>query len=772
MNRFIAALVIALLPALAHSLESFVVKDISVEGVQRISVGTIFNYLPIKVGDTVTEKGAQDAIRALYKTGFFKDARLERRGDVLIVSVIERPSIAGVRITGTHEFSQDDLKKGLKEIGLTEGRIFNRSLLDRVEQEMRTQYFSRGFYAVVIKPTITPLERNRVDIEIAVTEGPPARIREITIVGNQEFRDTELLDLFTLGPASWWAIFSSRDQYSKQKLSGDLERLKNFYQDQGFLEFNVESTQVSITPDKEDIYITVNLIEGKRYAISDVRMTGKFPVPEAELRALISLKAGAVFSRKEVTESTKRISDRLANDGYAFANVNAVPEVNKDARTVSFNFFVDPGRRTYVRRVNFSGNVATHDEVLRRELRQLEGTWYSADKIKRSRERLQRLGFFEDVNVETPAVPGTSDQVDVNITVKERSTGSLMFGIGYSDQGIGINASVTESNLFGTGKELSFRVDNTQATRNFNLRYVNPYYTPEGVSRGFNLFSNSVDTSRLDISAYNTKTVGAGVFWGIPLTEFNRLNLGLDYESIAIETRDTSAQVAKDFVAAEGSPVQSVRLTLGWSSDSLDSLIFPTRGTLQRISGEATVPGSDIEYYKLNYLIGRYWPLTEMTSLRGRVELGYGDSYGNTQTLPFFKNFYAGGSTTVRGYRSSTLGPKDLSITRDANGVVTNTVELPVGGNRRVLGNLEFFFPVPGMALDNKSMRMSVFVDTGQVYGSGQPFDLGELRYSAGLAFNWFSPVGPLAFSYAKPLNDKPGDRTEKLQFTLGVPFR
>jgi outer membrane protein insertion porin family len=772
MNRFIAALIIALSPALVHSLESFVVKDISVEGVQRISAGTIFNYLPIKVGDTVTEKSAQDAIRALYKTGFFKDVRLERRGDVLIVSMIERPSIAGVRITGTHEFSQDDLKKGLKEIGLAEGRIFNRSLLDRVEQEMRTQYFSRGFYAVTIQPTVTPLERNRVDIEVAVTEGPPARIREIVIVGNQEFPDTELLSLFTLGPASWWAVFSSRDQYSKQKLSGDLERLKNFYQDQGFLEFTIESTQVSITPDKEDIYITVNLIEGKRYTVSDVRMTGKFPVPEDELRVLISLKPGAVFSRKEVTESAKRISDRLANDGYAFANVNAVPEVNKDVRTVSFNFFVDPGRRTYVRRVNFAGNVATHDEVLRRELRQLEGTWYSAEQIRRSRERLQRLGFFEDVNVETPAVSGTSDQVDVNITVKERSTGSLMFGVGYSDQGIGINASVTESNLFGTGKELSLRADNTQATRNFNLRYVNPYYTPEGVSRGFSLFSNSVDTSRLDISAYNTKTVGAGVFWGIPLTEYNRLNIGLDYESIGIETRDTSTQAAKDFVAAEGSPVRSVRLTLGWSSDSLDSLIFPTRGTLQRISGEASVPGSDIEYYKLNYLIGRYWPFSEATSFRARAELGYGDSYGDTQSLPFFKNFYAGGSTTVRGYRSSTLGPKDVSITRDVNGNITSSVELPIGGNRRVLGNLEFFFPVPGMARDNKSMRMSVFVDTGQVYGTGQPLDLGELRYSAGLAFNWFSPVGPLAFSYAKPLNDKPGDRLEGLQFTLGVPFR
>lgn len=760
MKRFLAALALALLPALAWALEPFVVKDISVEGLQRIAAGTVFNYLPVKIGDKLTEKGAEEAIRALYKTGFFRDVRLERKGDVLIVSVVERPSIAGIRITGTHEFSESDLKKGLKELGLSEARIFNRSLLDRVEQELRSQYFSKGFYAVTIQPTVTPLERNRVDIDIAVTEGPPARIREIVIVGNLEFPTSRLLDLFTLGPAPWWAVFSSRDQYSKQKLSGDLERLKNFYQDRGFLESTVDSTQVSITPDKEAIYITVNISEGKRYTVSDVRLSGKFPVPESELRGLISLKPDAVFSRKEVTESAKRISDRLANDGYAFANVNAVPEVNKDSRTVSFNFFVDPGRRTYVRRVNFSGNIATHDEVLRRELRQLEGGWYSAEKIRRSRERLQRLGFFEDVNVETPAVPGTSDQVDINISVKERSTGSLMLGLGYGDSGFSVNAAVTESNLFGTGKELSFRIDNSTVSRNLSVRYVNPYYTPDGISRGFTLFSNSIDTSSLDTAAYNTKTVGAGVFWGIPLTEYNRLNVGLDYESIGIETRDESAQVAKDFVAREGSPVSEVKLSLGWSSDSLDSAIFPSRGSVQRINGEVSVPGSDIEYYKLNYLLGRYWPLTDTTTFRAKVELGYGDGFGDTQTLPFFKNFYAGGSSTVRGYRASSLGPRDPAV------------DQAIGGNRRVLGNAEYFFPMPGTAADNKSMRVSAFVDAGQVYGPGEKVDLGELRYSAGLAFNWFSPVGPLSFSYAKPLNSKPGDSTEQFQFTLGVPFR
>ncbi|BAU48184.1 membrane protein [Sulfurifustis variabilis] len=762
MKRPLVALVVgALLPAQAPALESFVVKDIRVEGLQRIAAGTVFNYLPLKVGDTLNDKGAQDAIRALYKTGFFRDVRLERQGNVLIVSVIERPSIAGIRLVGTREFSEEDLKKGLKEVGLAEGRIFNKTLLDRIEQELRQQYFARGFYAVSIRPTVTPLERNRVDIEIAVTEGRPARIREITLVGNGKFRDKELLDLFTLGPAPWWALFSSRDQYSKQKLAGDLERLRNHYQDRGFLEFNIESTQVSITPDKEDIYITVNLSEGKRYTVTGFKLAGTFVVPEEDLRKLVELEAGSVFSRKAVTESAKRISDRLANEGYAFANVNPVPDVDRDKATVAFTFVIDPGKRTYVRRVNFSGNVTTRDEVLRREMRQLEGGWYSSEKIQRSRVRLQRLGFFEDVNIETPQVPGTSDQVDINVTVKERSTGNLLFGVGYSDSdGFIINASVTESNLFGTGKELSARFDNSDATTNFSIRYVNPYYTRDGVSRGFTVYSSSIDAAELNTAAYNTQTTGAGVFYGIPLSEFHRLTVGLDAERIDIETTTDSALVAQDFVATEGSPVDLAKATLSWSSDSLDSALFPTRGFLQRLSAEASFPGSDVEYYKLTYLIGKYWPISERTTFKLRAELGYGDGYGESAQLPFFKNYFAGGSSTVRGFSSRSLGPVDQ-----------NTLD-PIGGNRRVLGNMELLFPVPGMSADNKAVRMSWFVDGGMVYGPEERFDLGELRYSTGLAFNWFSPVGPLSFSYAFPLNDEPDDDTESFQFTLGVPFR
>ncbi|MCR4300160.1 MAG: outer membrane protein assembly factor BamA [Sulfuricaulis sp.] len=763
MKRFLAALLLILqCISVSQAMEPFAIRDIRVEGLQRISAGTVFNYLPVKVGDTLTEKKSQDAVRALFKTGFFRDVQLEREGDVLIVTVVERPSIAGIKITGSRDISEDDLKKSLKDIGLAEGRVFNKSLLDRVEQELRQQYFSRGYYAVIIRPTVTPLERNRVDLNIEVIEGKVARIREINLVGNQLFPDKKLLNLFTIGPKSWYAVFSSRDKYSKQKLAGDLERLRNFYQDQGFLEFNIDSTQVSLTPDKEKIYITVNITEGKKYFVMGYKLSGTFPVPERVLHELISIGPGDVFSRKAVTETTKKISDRLANDGYAFANVNAIPDVDKDKSEVFFTFFIDPGRRIYVRRVNFAGNIVTRDDVMRREMRQQEGGWYNAEKIQRSRVRLQRLGFFDDVNVETPTLAGVADQVDVNINVKERPTGNLLLGVGYSDSdGVLFNASVTQSNLFGTGKELSVSFDNSASTRNYNIRYVNPYYTKDGLSRGFNIFSSTIDAALADTAAYTADSQGVGVFFGIPLSEENKVDIGADVEQIDLHVNSASAQVAQDFVALNESSNTVLKTTLAWSRDTLDSLLLPTSGTLQRVSAEIALPGTDIEYYKLTYLAGRYWPLSPTYTFKIKGELGYGSGYGDQATLPFYKNFYAGGSSTVRGFSSRSLGPRDTLPPND-----------PIGGNRRVLVNAELLFPLPGASADEKSMRLSFFTDGGMVYGPGEKVDLGQLRYSAGIAFNWFSPVGPLSFSYAIPLNDKPGDRKESFQFTLGVPLR
>jgi outer membrane protein insertion porin family len=749
-----------------HALESFVVRDIRVEGLQRISAGTVFNYLPVKVGDTVTEQGAQEAIRALHKTGFFRDVRLERQGEVLIVSVVERPSIGSVRIVGTKEISEDDLKKGLKELGLAEGRVYNRSLLDRVEQDLRQQYFSRGYYAVLIKATATPVERNRVAITIDVSEGNPARIRQVKIVGDSVFDEDDLLDEFTQGPAPWWAWFSflsSRDQYSKQKLAGDIERLRNYYQDRGYLEFAIESTQVTITPDKERLYITLNIREGKKYSIRDFKLAGTFVVPEEELKGLVTIKPGQVFSRKQVTETTKKITERLTNAGYAFANVNAIPEIDREKSQVFFTFYIDPGKRTYVRRINFSGNVSTRDYVMRREMRQLEGSWYAADKIQRSKIRLQRLGYFEDVNIATPAVPGTQDQVDMNVTVKERSTGNILFGVGYSDaDGILLNASVNQNNLFGTGNELSAAIDTSKSTRNLNIRHTNPYLTQSGISQSFSLYSTKFDAANAGTAAYNSTTQGVGLVYGVPLSEDNRVFLGFDIERVKISTTTTSSQISQDFVAQYGDDNFIYKGTLGWTKDTLDSRIFPTSGLILSLSGEAAIPRSDLQYYKGTAAATGYLPLTEDFTFRAKAEMGYGAGYGDTTELPFYKNFYAGGSTTVRGYKSRSLGPRDSKEPFD-----------PIGGDRRVLANMELLFPLPGATQqDAKSMRLSWFVDGGQVYGPGQTLDLGELRYSTGLAFNWLSPVGPLAFSYAFPLNEKPGDQVERFQFTLGVPLR
>lgn len=761
MKKNLLALLLAAQPiAAAHAIEPFVVKDIRVEGLQRISAGTVFNYLPVKVGDRLDDNGAKDAIQALFKTGFFKDVRLEQEGAVLVVVVAEQSSVASIDITGNREFDKETLTKAMKQVGFAEGRVFNRAMLDKVEQELKQQYFSRGKYATTIKTTVTPLERNRVGVSIDITEGATATIKQINIVGNDVFRDKDLLKQFSLSPSTLFSFFTKNDQYSKQKLAADLEKLRSFYQDQGYLDFNIDSTQVSITPDKQDIYVTINLTEGKKYSVAEYKLGGKTVVPQAELLTLITFKPGSVFSRKEITKSSKAIADRLANEGYAFANVNAVPEVNKEKQTVAFTFFIDPGRRVYVRRINITGNSVTRDEVIRRELRQLEGAWFSAEDVRRSRIRLQRLGFFEDVNIETPAVPGSTDQVDIEIAVKERPTGSLLFGIGYSDaDGMLLQASMSQRNLFGTGKELDVNIDNSAVTQVLSIRYLDPYYTVDGVSRGFNIFRTTVDAAEADTAEYITTTLGGGVSYRVPLSEYRTLDFGLGYEKIDLKTTAETPPEISSFIALN--PNNSIfKLTANWSHDTRDSIILPTTGSLHRLGAEVSTPGSDLEYYKLSYLASWYFPVGSDYVLKLGGELGYGDGYGGTVGLPFFKNFFAGGSSTVRGYKSRSLGPRDTGPTPE-----------PLGGSKRILGNMEFIFPVPG-ASDSKDKRISTFVDAGMVYGPSQSVDFGEMRYSVGVAFNWFSPIGPLSLSYAVPLNKKDGDDVEKFQFTLGRIFR
>ncbi len=758
-KRFLLALACGLLSAagaaLSQAISPFVVKDIRIEGVQRTEPGTVFSYLPVKVGDTLTEEKAQQALRALYATGFFKDVRLEAENGVLVVLVEERPAVAQIDFSGVSEFQPELLKRVLRDQGLGEGRTFDRSVLDGAEQELKRQYLSRGKYGAQVQTTVTPLERNRVAISFAVTEGEVATIKSINLVGVSAFAEKDLLELFSLRTAGWLTWYTKLDQYSRQRLTADLESLRSHYQNQGYLDFNVESTQVSITPDRKDIYITVNLSEGGKYTVSDVQLAGQTLVPRQELEKLIQLKAGDVFSRQKLIETTKAITDRLGNDGYAFANANAVPQVNREQRTVAFTILIDPGRRVYVRRINVNGNSKTRDEVVRREMRQLEGAYYDSSKIQLSRRRIDSTQFFKEVNVETVPIEGLPDQVDVSYTVDEKPTGALLFGVGFStaDRVI-LSASVTQSNAFGNGKFLALEVNSGTVNKIVSLSYLDPYYTVDGVSRGFDLYRRDVDASSLAVGAYATQTTGGGIKFGYPLSERDSLTFGLNAEHVQLRTFDNSPFAYKDFVANFGNLYTYGAVVGGWARDSRNSLIMTTEGSLSRITGE--LAAGDLEYYRLSTTQQYYRPLSRKYTLFLNGDIGYAGGLGS-KPLPFFKNYYAGGPGSVRGYRPYSLGPKDP----DGNAL---------GGNWRLLGNVELLLPVPGAEQD-KSLRLSLFLDGGQVYGQHQKISLSELRFSAGLGLSWISPFGPLRISIANPLNAQVGDRAQRVQLTFGTGF-
>ena len=739
----------------SRAFEPFQVKDIRVEGIQRTEAGTVFSYLPIKIGDTVNADRVTAAVKALYATGFFKDVKLEADGNVLVVLIEERPAIAQIEITGSKEFDAKQLKEGLKQIGLAESRIFDRALLERAERELKNQYISRGKYGVQITTTITPLERNRVALNFDISEGEVAKIRGINVVGNKVFKDTDLLDEFVLRTPGWLTWYSKNDQYSKPKLQADLENLRSFYLNQGYLEFTIDSTQVSITPDKKDIFITVNLTEGKKFRVAEVKLAGELIVPEAELIKLVKLKPGEVFSRERLTESTKLIQDRLGNEGYAFASINPVPEINREKNEVTFTLYVDPGRRVYVRRIGIVGNTNTRDEVVRREMRQLESGWYNTEKLNRSKQRVDKLGYFSEVQVDTPAVPGTTDQVDVEVKLTERATGSLTAGIGYSTaEKVILSAGVSQSNIFGTGNALSFQVSTGSINKVYSLSYTNPYYTDDGVSRGFDVYKRTVNTSNLtSVSSYNTSTLGGGVRFGVPITEYDTINYGLAYENTTIGLLPTSAQRSIDFVNEFGAITDSYVGSVGWARDKRDSVIYTTSGTLQRITAEVGLPGGNLTYYRTTYQHQWYHPLTRDVVFYTNGQIGYAGGYEN-KPLPFFKDFYLGGVNSLRGYETASIGPKD------SNGD-------SLGGSRLLQASAEILFPFPGLQKD-KSVRLSWFVDSGTV---GETYDFQQMRYSTGLGFNWFSPVGPMKISFAKALNPKPDDKLQRIQFTLGTVF-
>jgi outer membrane protein insertion porin family len=751
----LAALLASAASVCAWAVEPFVVRDIRVEGVQRTEAGTIFNYLPIKVGDRVTDERISDAVKALYATGFFRDVRLEAQGDVLIVAVQERPTISSLTYVGNKEFDTDTIKKALRDIGIAEARIFDRSALERAEQELKRQYITRGKYAANVQTTVTPQERNRVAINFTIDEGDSAKIARINIVGAKAFTEKQLLSEMTLTTPGWLTWYTKNDQYSKQKLSADLEALRSYYQNRGYLEFNVDSTQVSITPDKEDIYITLNITEGPRFTVGDVRVAGDLVVPADELERLIRIKPGEVFSRERLQASAKDVSDRLGAEGYAFANVNAVPELDRDKQTASFTFYVDPGRRAYVRKINVSGNAKTRDEVIRREFRQLEDAWYDGPRIERSKVRVKRLGYFDDVNIETPPVPGAPDQIDVEVAVTEKSTGNLLAGVGYSSaEGIVLNASVSQQNIFGTGNALAVGVNTSRFNRQYSVLFTEPYYTIDGVSRTIEAYQKSLDPTGLAIAQYASKTLGAALGFGVPITETDTINFGGRFEHTNITLFDDTPPVYRDFVRQFGEASNAYILTAGWSRDTRDDILYPSRGRLQSVLLETGLPFGDLSYYKLQYTHSIYWPVYGDLVVMARGDVGWGNGYSG-KPLPFFKAFFAGGVNSVRGYDTASLGPQD-------------EFGNALGGRRKIVGNLEAFYPI---LKGDKAVRASVFADAGQIWANGDQSQFESFRYSAGVGIAWNSPIGPLKFSYAIPLNAREGDREQRFQFQAGTAF-
>lgn len=753
----------------------FIVEDIRIEGLERIPDGTLLNYLPVKVGSAFNVSETAYLIQELYKTGFFRDVKLLKDGNVLVVKVKERPAISNVSWTGNKDIEDEQLEEILNDLEISKGRVFVPSALDKIEQGLKQQaYYSRGKYAVRIETRVTELERNRVDIEIEISEGVIAKIKQVNIVGNSIFDDEILLDEFQLGVPGFWSWFSSIDEYAKPKLAADEETIKSYYQDRGYIRFTVDSTQVSITPDKKDIYITMNVSEGDIYTVKNVSLAGDFQVSEDELRQLILIKDGETFSRKQMIDTKDILTRKLGNEGYAFANVRVIPQIDDETRQVELVYFIEPGKKVYVRRINFSGNFKTQDEVLRREMRIMEGGELSSTKLERSKIRLQRLPYIEEVIINKDQVAGTDDLVDVNISIKERLSGSFNIGAGFSQtQGFVFNLGLTLENLNGSGEKLDLNFNNDDANKVYSMSFTDPYYTIDGISRTVGFTYRERDASQQFISNYIQNTYGANLSFGIPLSEYDRVQMGIGYEATDILRGSTNATSdVIDFINAysdgtvnangdlsQGS-VEAFTLLTSFSHDTRNRTIFATRGNSQTVSLDVTLPNSDLQYYKLSYRNRFYFPISQSVTTLVRTDLAYGKAYGDSEEYPFYERFYAGGLRTVRGYDTNSLGPRDP---------LTNNI---IGGDLRTVASAELIFPVPFVENPPSSVRFSAFYDIGNVFLQNQGgFDSAELRSSVGLSFVWLAPIGPLRFSWGQTLDDQPGDDKQAFQFSIGSFF-
>ncbi|MGD9661538.1 MAG: outer membrane protein assembly factor BamA [Porticoccaceae bacterium] len=788
MKRVFLALLFSLMvtPVIA---DVFVIEDIRLEGLQRVSAGTIFSAMPYKAGDLVDENSIKDITRSLFQTGYFSDIKIARDGGVLILVVEERPAVSEINFEGNKAIKTEDLMKALKENGLAEGQIFRQAILEGMIQELQRQYVSQGRYGAIVETEVQDLPRNRVAINVNVKEGDVAKIKMINIVGNNDFDEEDLLDEFELRTTGWFSWISGNDKYAREKLSGDLERLESWYLDRGYIQFGINSTQVSVSPDKQSVFISINITEGDVYSVGEVELAGELIIPEEEVRRYITLKEGERFSQQQMTSSSELITQRLGNDGYAFADVKGYPEVNEEDKTAKITFFVNPGKRAYVRRIDFRGNSKTSDEVLRREMRQMESGAASTALIEHSKVRLERLGFFKEVQVETKEVPGTGDQLDVTYTVEEQPSGSIGASVGFAQgYGLVLGGNLQENNFLGTGNKVGIGINRSTYQTNVQFSFTDPYFTTDGVSAGFNVFYRATDYGEFNLANYTTDSFGTGVNFGYPLSETASLGFGLNYENLSIDLGSFTSLEIEDFVNNNGDQYDMFSVSVNAVKSTLNRGVFATRGYSQRLGLEITVPGSDAEYYKLSYSGQYYQPLTNSLTLRLRSDLGYGDAYGDLDRLPFFKNFYGGGFGSVRGFKRNTLGPQDTPAKICSNGTRPEDnpdCELidvddpdPFGGNILVEMGAEIIFPLPFLK-DQRSVQASFFFDAGNVFDTDcgdtqlncfEP-DAGELRYSTGIGATWLSGFGPITVSLGKALNSSDEDDTEFFQFSLGQTF-
>ena len=785
-SRLLCSVALLLNTSLALA-QGFKISDIRINGLQRVSAGSVFGALPLNVGDEADDRRLVDSTRALFKTGFFQDIQLSREGDVLIINVVERPSVASIEFEGNKAISTDDLMKGMKQSGLAEGEIFQRATLEGVRNELQRQYVAQGRYSASVDTEVVPQPRNRVGVKIKINEGEVASIQHINVVGNTAFPDEALIDQFTLKTSNWLSFFKNDDKYAREKLSGYLERLRSYYLDRGYINMDIASTQVSMTPDKKHVYITVNIQEGQKYRVRSVKLSGELKVPEDQVNSLLLVQKGQVFSRKLMTTTSELITRRLGNEGYTFANVNGVPQVHEEDHTVDVTFAVDPGKRAYVNRINFRGNTKTDDKVLRREMRQMEGGWASTYLIDQSKVRLDRLGFFKEVNVETPAVAGVDDQLDVNYAVEEQASGSITASVGFAQSsGLILGGSISQSNFLGTGNYASLGLTRSSYQSKYNIGFTDPYFTADGVSLGYNAFYSKTDYNDYyddGVSYYAINSFGLGTTLGYPINETSRLSFGLTAQHDSIEPGTYSADEIYDFVDREGKEFTNFKANLGWSESTLNKGVLATRGHSQNLNVMVTVPGSDLSFYKIDYSGQTFLPITNSTSLRFHTKLGYGGGYGSTDSLPFYETYTAGGEGSVRGFESGTLGPRNTPATgaysSAGQAYYTDRDTEALGGNILITGGAEYLFPVPFIK-DNKSVRTSVFWDVGTVYsdkcylsttqGCGS-VDLSQMASSVGVGVTWYSPLGPLSVNLAYPIRTPENADKQVFQFSMGQTF-